>query len=324
MESQLKGTGISRKSVMGELYVFTHYHRDIPRYPISDVDNELRRLDEAIEKTRKDLTSIFDQMLAGRYKSHSDIVRTHLMILDDASLYDELQLYLESKRYNMEHVLDIQAKRYMQTLDPIDDPRFRERTEDLLIVIDHILRHLAEAAGNTPILSETGKIVVARNLSPSDMAFPAVENAIGLITEAGGMVCCPSVMAHALEIPAVIDVKDIMEQAVDGSKVILDCVKGLVILNPDPQTVMRYREEGRAEIEVKDPLGLHVRPASQLAECAAAFECEIYINHKGHQVNGKSTIGLLTLNAPFGSRLEVTCTGPDAYAALEAIQKIPI
>ena len=113
-----------------------------------------------------------------------------------------------------------------------------------------------------------------------------------------------------------------MEQAVDGSSD-TDCVKGLVILNPDPQTVMRYREEGGGN-RGQGPSGLHVRPASQLAECAAAFECEIYINHKGHQVNGKSTIGLLTLNAPFGSRLEVTCTGPDADAALEAIQKIPI
>ena len=56
MERHLKGTGISQKSVSGEVFVFSHYHRngDISRYSISDVENELRRLNEAIEATRKD------------------------------------------------------------------------------------------------------------------------------------------------------------------------------------------------------------------------------------------------------------------------------
>lgn len=325
MERHLKGTGISQKSVSGEVFVFSHYHRngDISRYSISDVENELRRLNEAIEATRKDLTSIYNQMHVDGYKAHADIVRTHLMILDDESFYNEVVISLEQKRYNIEHVLDIRAKQYIQMLEPIDDPRFRERTEDLLIVIDHILRHLKPASGDvTPAAS--AKIIVARNLSPSDLAFPALENAAGLITEAGGMACCPSVMAHALEIPAVIDVADIVEQVTDGANAVLDCVKGLVILDPEPQTILRYHEEARDEVEIKDPLGLHVRPSSQLAECASKFKCEISINNNGHQVNGKSLLGILSLNAPFESRLEVICKGSDASAALKAIKEVPL
>lgn len=76
------------------------------------------------------------------------------------------------------------------------------------------------------------------------------------------------------------------------------------------------------EVVVKNPLGIHARPASALARRANDFESDIYLTYKKNRVNAKSIMGLLTLGAAHGSRIEVLCSGPDAEEAMAAIKNI--
>lgn len=74
---------------------------------------------------------------------------------------------------------------------------------------------------------------------------------------------------------------------------------------------------------VVNPLGMHARPAANLVHTVLQFASEVYIQHNNsHRVNAKSIMGLLTLAAAQGSRLTVTCKGPDAQAALDAVRKL--
>jgi len=75
-----------------------------------------------------------------------------------------------------------------------------------------------------------------------------------------------------------------------------------------------------SEMLIVNTLGLHARPAAKLVQTALPFKSEIHIRLNSHRVNAKSIMGLLTLAAAQGSRLQVTCTGPDAEQALEAIR----
>ncbi len=324
MEKQLNGTGITSEAVTAQAYKFSHNHYEVPKYRISEVEKELDRLDKALQDVHEDLTSIYNQMLAGEGKPHADIVNAHLMILSDETFLNELQIQVTKYQYNAEYSLNMLARHYVQTLEPVDDPRFRERTEDLLSVIGHVLRRLMHGKDDSQSESEETGVVVARTLSPSDTAFPGIESALGWITETGGMTSPPAILARALEIPAVVGVPDVYDMINDGDTVILDCSSNLVIIDPTPETLLRYGCKVSGELRITDPLGLHVRPAALLAECASRFDCEIYIRYTGQSINAKSTIGLLTLNAPFGSRLKVTCDGTDASVALKALQKLTL
>ena len=73
------------------------------------------------------------------------------------------------------------------------------------------------------------------------------------------------------------------------------------------------------EVTIKNSLGLHARPATQLVKLAANFDAEIFFEKDGETVNGKSLMGLLMLSANCGSVLKVTATGKDGKEALEAI-----
>ena len=76
------------------------------------------------------------------------------------------------------------------------------------------------------------------------------------------------------------------------------------------------------ELTLRNKYGLHARPATLLAEVANRFESELLIEKEGQVSNGKSIFELMMLAAEQGSCLKVRATGPDAEAALDALEAL--
>ena len=77
----------------------------------------------------------------------------------------------------------------------------------------------------------------------------------------------------------------------------------------------------KRRIKIKNPQGLHARPASVFVKIANKFEAEVTVKKSGESVNGKSIMGLMTLAANQGSTLDIETSGPDADKAMEALEK---
>ena len=76
------------------------------------------------------------------------------------------------------------------------------------------------------------------------------------------------------------------------------------------------------EVEILNQLGLHARPCAKFVKLSNTFRCDVWVGKDDDTVNGKSIMGLMMLAAGNGSRLVITCEGPDAAKALEAIEKL--
>lgn len=94
----------------------------------------------------------------------------------------------------------------------------------------------------------------------------------------------------------------------------------------DAMTDMSSTSEGGAEaaeavrqVLVANQLGLHARPASQIAREAQAFAASISLVGQGQSVDAKSILDVLTLAAGPGSTIEIRASGEDAEAAVERI-----
>jgi phosphocarrier protein len=74
--------------------------------------------------------------------------------------------------------------------------------------------------------------------------------------------------------------------------------------------------------EIKNKLGLHARVAAKLVQVATRFKSRIYFEKDGWEVNGKSLLGILTLECPKGSRLIVRAKGIDAREAIAALSQL--
>lgn len=78
----------------------------------------------------------------------------------------------------------------------------------------------------------------------------------------------------------------------------------------------------KKELTIVNKLGLHARPAAQFVRLANRFDCEIWVEKDGEQVNGKSIMGLMMLAAGHGSKILVTTEGNQAEAAMVAVEEL--
>lgn len=76
------------------------------------------------------------------------------------------------------------------------------------------------------------------------------------------------------------------------------------------------------EITILNRLGLHARPSAMFVKICSRFRSDVWVEKDGEQVNGKSIMGLMMLAAGQGSKLLVTCEGPDAEKALVEIEAL--
>jgi phosphocarrier protein HPr len=75
-------------------------------------------------------------------------------------------------------------------------------------------------------------------------------------------------------------------------------------------------------IKLKNKLGMHARAAATLVKVAQQFKAEIYLERNGQTANGKSILGILTLDCPKGGMLTIKAEGIDALTAIEAVVKL--
>lgn len=87
-------------------------------------------------------------------------------------------------------------------------------------------------------------------------------------------------------------------------------------------TLQNQVELCAARVTVLDDLGLHARPAANLAKLAQNFEADISICLDGQTADAKSILDILSLAAARDSELELTCRGRDAKGACEALTKL--
>ncbi len=76
------------------------------------------------------------------------------------------------------------------------------------------------------------------------------------------------------------------------------------------------------EIEIRNPEGLHMRPAMQFVDLANSFESAISVGHQDVSADAKSIMQMTMLAATCGTRLKITAIGSDAARAVEALQDL--
>ena len=75
-------------------------------------------------------------------------------------------------------------------------------------------------------------------------------------------------------------------------------------------------------VRVVNSQGLHARPCHSIVSAALEFQSELRIRNGTHEVNGRSILELMTLNAALGTELELRSKGGDAEDLLSTIEEL--
>lgn len=257
-ELRFQGAGVSPGIAHGKIHVVRDDMDDVVRHSIerSQIPDEIGRFENALIQTRRQILEMQQQIAEAIGAKDAGIFDAHLLVIEDRTLIDEVLRKLEADLCNVEWVFQEVAATYSETLSKIDDPYLRERATDIQDVTKRVIRNLQGKGPKRFLVAGKPHILVAHNVTPSDMATMDRQHVLGIATDLGSRTSHTAIMARSLEIPAVVGLHNATEKLETDQSVLLDGSAGLLIVDPTEETLARY-----GELEAK-----RVRVATELKE----------------------------------------------------------
>jgi phosphoenolpyruvate-protein phosphotransferase (PTS system enzyme I) len=253
------GVAAARSIAIGPAYVTGFGLRSPTETLITpeQVAAELDRLNEAVAEARQALKAVRNQIPPSTPRNIAEFIDTHLLMLDDVALVDEVRRIIRDQLYCAEWAVQVQRDTLVRVFDEMDDPYLRNRRDDVDHVVHQIMTFLQGAPAPMTITERDleGWVVVARDLTPADAIALRQRGAVAFVTECGGPVSHTAILARSLAVPAVVGVHNVTRYVHQGERLVIDGETGTVLADADAATLVYY--QGRQEaIEVRQ---LHLR-----------------------------------------------------------------
>ena len=253
---KLQGIAVSSGVTIGEALVLDSEGFRIPRRFVarSAVDTELQRLSNAIAETTAEIKKNRDAVRGELGEQYAAIFDAHLAMLHDQRLQEELTNAVRERNWWPEYAVSRTLRRYAKVFQKLDN-HIAQRAHDIYDIEKSLLRNLLGQRRETLASISEPVVILAHNLTPSETANLDRRFVKGFATELGGPGSHTAIVAEGLEIPAVVGIGPFLADVSGGEPVILDGNQGVVILQPDEETIARYRLEAEVAETVAASLG---------------------------------------------------------------------
>ena len=247
----LSGVGIGDGLAMGKAWVLASARLDLPRRRLEadQVEPELKRFREAVSIVNKELSGLKEAMGQEPSAEVSALLELQAIILRDPLLVAATEQRIENDRCNAEWGLLQQLEAVSAQFDEIEDPYLRERKADVQQIVDRILRAMQGEAGLDEVVRKNndddgGWILVAKDISPSDMLILRRHRFLGFVTETGSATSHTAILARSLGLPAVVGVSGLLNQIAQNDIIVLKSKEGSVLgaLNAEDQSVYKGQQ----------------------------------------------------------------------------------
>lgn len=244
----LRGIGTSKGIGIGKALIIHKCKNVVSRVKIKDTEAEVDKFNEAVEKFIQETNELVDklsQKLNGDDKN-ALVLKNQEYLIRDPEFTSGVISAITNDKLNAEAAVEDTCEMLKNIFLSFNNDTMTQRVADIedmkqrLIAIMQGQKHidLTKLSDNT--------VIIADEIHPSMTANMDTEHIAGIISEKGGDTSHASILARALEIPAVLSVKDICSKIAEGEEVIVDGAYGEVFVNPTPITLKIYNKKKKA------------------------------------------------------------------------------
>ena len=213
------------------LYTRRHIHT-------AQVEEEIERVHQAVALAKSSLKQVAARMATGpALLEPTAILEAYLMMLSDPFLHERVEKKIRNDKKCAEWAVASASEEIAKLFGPPDpnekDAYIVERRHDVEFACDRLMRALMGEEKSAMPRMDQPTVVIARDLSPADTAAMVREPVIAFVTEVGTRTSHTAIMARALEIPAVVGAADALLSIRTGDTIIVDGLRGEVIVNPN-------------------------------------------------------------------------------------------
>ncbi|MUT66773.1 phosphoenolpyruvate--protein phosphotransferase [Paenibacillus sp. NEAU-GSW1] len=292
----IQGIGASAGIAIGKSFVLPSWEWELPeqRVDVADFAREFERVYEGIRTSKHEIELMKDELrdVVGSEETH--IFDAHIAILDDPVFMNEIQGIIQRQYKAAEVAVKEAIDHFVTMFDLLDDDYMKERALDIKDVGNRLLKHLLGAPEITLPSDTLPFILIAKELSPSQLAHINPQNVLGIVTLVGSATSHSAIMARALGIPLVVGVEAKLEEPIQtGQTIIIDGSDGSLYLDPGQHLIARYADLQKVQTEALHQLHSiaghrPVTPDGKMLELAANIssykELEVALSSGAHGV----------------------------------------
>lgn len=238
-----RGIAVSPGVAIGPAMVLGTENFRIPQRFVtaSAVEFELARFRVVLESVCDEISHNVNLVREKLGDEHALIFQAHLSMARDPKLIEQIEKRIQdqqSPEFAVSQVLGQYAKR----LQNLGGSYLAERSMDIFDLEKRLLRHLLGERREELAHLTQPVLVLANNLTPSETTRLDRKYVLGFATEVGGHTSHTAILAGAMEIPAVVGIGNFLADVSGSETIIIDGTHGVVIIDPDDETLVKYRD----------------------------------------------------------------------------------
>ena len=304
MTLALHGIGVSGGYAIGRAQLYSHARLEAPHYVLrpEHIESEIARFTAAVESVHAELLALQTHIPGGAPTELSAFIEVHALILSDSMLSQAPKKRIREEACNAEWALAQQTEALIAQFESIEDEYLRERRHDVRQVADKVLKSLMGHPGHAPLKSvaEGESILIAHDLSPSDMVLFKRHTFAGFITDLGGATSHTAILARSLNLPSVMALHNARSLIRENDWLIVDGVAGIVIVAPDNAILDEYRlRQNQWLLEQKKLRRLKTSPSITLDGAHISLQGNIDLPSDVPQALGENVDGIGLFRSEF-------------------------
>ena len=267
MTFSIHGLAVARGIAIGRAVLVASSRVDVAHYFI-----EPAQVEQEIERVKRGRDAVVDELhrlqqtisqLGPKDAPHElrALLDVHLMLLQDEEMVGGVKHWIRDRLYNAEWALTTQLEVVARQFDEMEDEYLRERKADLEQITEKVLRAM-QGQSTTSVLpvavarktataelqledTDTPLVLIAHEISPSDMLQFKQGLFAGFVTDVGGKTSHTAIVARSMDIPAVVGARTASQLVRQDDWVIIDGNAGVVIVDPSPIILAEYQYKQR-------------------------------------------------------------------------------
>ena len=240
-----QGKSVYKGIAMGPVVVLKKNDYQVKRTRIEDPEAEIKRVDEALEKSKEQLQKLYDKAVQEVGEASAAIFEVHQMMLEDDDYLEAIQNTIRTEKINAEYAVAATGDNFAEMFASMDDDYMKARSADIKDISERLVRNLS-GQDDADLSSIEPSIIVADDLSPSETVQMDKDKILAFVTVHGSTNSHTAILARMMNIPALIGVDMDLEELHTGMEAVVDGFQSVVIFEPD-ETVKAQTTEKMAE-----------------------------------------------------------------------------
>lgn len=255
----LKGTVANKGIAFGKIAFIKRSNEGLEKQFVENTQAECERFEKARLHAISQLGALYEASIEKLGEQNAVVFQIHQMMLDDPDYVSSINNLITNEHANAEYAVTVVAKKFEKQFLQMDNDYMKGRAADVIDISRRIKEILMMHAGKIQRhgidFQEDGPVIIAADdLVPSETVQLDQSTVTAIITSKGSNRSHTAIFARTMGIPTIVSIGEELDKSLEGKSAIVDANAGLIYIEPNEKTILKYKEMKKTDDTQKSHL----------------------------------------------------------------------